>query len=83
MFLRTKFICIIWTDQKEIYNSLCSWGLSLFVLFERTGCWKGEWTSSWGLSLFVLFELSKPNSANDSSSWGLSLFVLFEHDKGL
>ena len=34
----------------------CSWGLSLFVLFERIyGALGGDY-SSWGLSLFVLFE---------------------------
>ena len=33
-----------------------SWGLSLFVLFERMDKLKFMTKRSWGLSLFVLFE---------------------------
>ena len=35
LFLRTKFICIIWTGVCWMNNIIGSWGLSLFVLFER------------------------------------------------
>ena len=35
----------------------CSWGLSLFVLFELFKDRWIKWIGSWGLSLFVLFEL--------------------------
>ena len=35
---------------------LGSWGLSLFVLFERVSMVTRKQLSSWGLSLFVLFE---------------------------
>ena len=33
-FLRTKFICIIWTKPSTFPTVPSSWGLSLFVLFE-------------------------------------------------
>ena len=33
-FLRTEFICIIWTETDVIQTWRCSWGLNLFVLFE-------------------------------------------------
>ena len=33
-----------------------SWGLSLFVLFERGYNFPSVLVGSWGLSLFVLFE---------------------------
>ena len=57
---------------------MCSWGLSLFVLFELENA-KGKLASgSWGLSLFVLFELTWQIVKQKRSSWGLSLFVLFE-----
>ena len=35
-FLRTEFICIIWTVNVFLINGLGSWGLNLFVLFERS-----------------------------------------------
>ena len=56
LFLRTKFICIIWTNTTTVTLEVSSWGLSLFVLFEQGA--EGDVTvpSSWGLSLFVLFE---------------------------
>ena len=54
-FLRTKFICIIWTGGELGDGSLSSWGLSLFVLFELCSVCKTQKESSWGLSLFVLF----------------------------
>ena len=34
-FLRTEFICIIWTCRSNSAVCLCSWGLNLFVLFEQ------------------------------------------------
>ena len=37
---------------------MCSWGLSLFVLFERISDGTLKFESSWGLGLFVLFELT-------------------------
>ena len=55
-----------------------SWGLSLFVLFERYSFYSSRWASSWGLSLFVLFEQNFLQATSQSCSWGLSLFVLFE-----
>ena len=36
--------------------ALCSWGLSLFVLFEHMINASIGAIGSWGLSLFVLFE---------------------------
>ena len=56
MFLRTKFICIIWTLQKYDDETESSWGLSLFVLFEPREFAPNVAQGSWGLSLFVLFE---------------------------
>ena len=56
----------------------CSWGLSLFVLFELYDDYTIKINSSWGLSLFVLFELLYWTRYFQSGSWGLSLFVLFE-----
>ena len=79
MFLRTKFICIIWTFICIGSPNSCSWGLSLFVLFEPNATEVGGKESSWGLSLFVLFEPLVTHYENGHSSWGLSLFVLFEH----
>ena len=38
-------------------NRAGSWGLSLFVLFERSLVNSMFDSCSWGLSLFVLFEL--------------------------
>ena len=55
-FLRAKFICIIWTNDKYILDACCSWGLSLFVLFEPRFIGQQKRLCSWGLSLFVLFE---------------------------
>ena len=55
-----------------------SWGLSLFVLFERSAWRNGSDDGSWGLSLFVLFEPWPKQVQMLYSSWGLSLFVLFE-----
>ena len=55
-----------------------SWGLSLFVLFERPYYNLIGAKSSWGLSLFVLFELLHLFHLGFDRSWGLSLFVLFE-----
>ena len=34
-FLRIEFICIIWTNLAVNYIDYRSWGLNLFVLFER------------------------------------------------
>ena len=56
VFLRAKFICIIWTSKSRKRVKRCSWGLSLFVLFERIISQDNQDISSWGLSLFVLFE---------------------------
>ena len=56
MFLRTKFICIIWTMAIIRNTYASSWGLSLFVLFEQDIHIHSVTNSSWGLSLFVLFE---------------------------
>ena len=77
-FLRTKFICIIWTKPCSSCTHFSSWGLSLFVLFEHSRHGLDDWCCSWGLSLFVLFELSSNEDWQSRSSWGLSLFVLFE-----
>ena len=55
-FLRIEFICIIWTDWYPLLISSCSWGLNLFVLFERSEYIVHAWIGSWGLNLFVLFE---------------------------
>ena len=57
---------------------LCSWGLSLFVLFEPYDKLKWVALGSWGLSLFVLFEHMTADGSITPRSWGLSLFVLFE-----
>ena len=57
---------------------VCSWGLSLFVLFEQVGQHNIKSPRSWGLSLFVLFERLLFIYRQSQSSWGLSLFVLFE-----
>ena len=56
-----------------------SWGLSLFVLFERLVSSSIALPRSWGLSLFVLFEHDRKWKRWLKCSWGLSLFVLFEH----
>ena len=77
-FLRTKFICIIWTFGGVDDHVPGSWGLSLFVLFEPTERNSYNAGGSWGLSLFVLFEQLGDANSDCSSSWGLSLFVLFE-----
>ena len=55
-FLRTKFICIIWTHSNGMLDHCGSWGLSLFVLFELSIANTENDKGSWGLSLFVLFE---------------------------
>ena len=34
-FLRIEFICIIWTDRNVVTDTVRSWGLNLFVLFEQ------------------------------------------------
>ena len=60
-----------------------SWGLSLFVLFERSRIPTKERSGSWGLSLFVLFEQKWNHLVTFKSSWGLSLFVLFEQSKDI
>ena len=78
MFLRTKFICIIWTLNLKITRTSGSWGLSLFVLFEPFTSGKPAKLGSWGLSLFVLFEPFTSGKPAKLGSWGLSLFVLFE-----
>ena len=83
MFLRTKFICIIWTQEQFNSVKVSSWGLSLFVLFERPYTGDCCRLSSWGLSLFVLFEPACPTWIATCGSWGLSLFVLFERASGL
>ena len=57
-FLRIEFICIIWTLYEKGLNSWSSWGLNLFVLFERIRSHSPTPNCSWGLNLFVLFELS-------------------------
>ena len=57
LFLRTEFICIIWTGRQIRLLVFCSWGLNLFVLFERIGGIVYSPKGSWGLNLFVLFEL--------------------------
>ena len=54
--MRTKFICIIWTYKTNCNDCDCSWGLSLFVLFEPEPKYLEDYQGSWGLSLFVLFE---------------------------
>ena len=54
--MRTKFICIIWTQQLVDKETPSSWGLSLFVLFEPDEWYNTTNKGSWGLSLFVLFE---------------------------
>ena len=59
LFLRTKFICIIWTKNSGRTRQSCSWGLSLFVLFEPDRQTEQCHGGSWGLSLFVLFELCR------------------------
>ena len=59
-------------------KTVSSWGLSLFVLFEREQKNTQTETRSWGLSLFVLFERSCKAKVHRNGSWGLSLFVLFE-----
>ena len=83
LFLRTKFICIIWTNAQGINVNPCSWGLSLFVLFEPLEKVYSKFIGSWGLSLFVLFEPLKMICACSSCSWGLSLFVLFELNRAI
>ena len=60
-FLRTKFICIIWTFEPKEERVHGSWGLSLFVLFERSFRKSHRRKRSWGLSLFVLFEQVNEN----------------------
>ena len=78
MFLRAKFICIIWTIR---------WLIDVYYRFLRAKFICIIWTKalkelltagSWGLSLFVLFELNFLLPGKENSSWGLSLFVLFE-----
>ena len=76
--MRTKFICIIWTTDKENPRIEGSWGLSLFVLFEPFDVIDKKHCCSWGLSLFVLFERKQHGLERCVRSWGLSLFVLFE-----
>ena len=39
LFLRIEFICIIWTDDERLGLVCSSWGLNLFVLFERDFAW--------------------------------------------
>ena len=76
--MRTKFICIIWTENAKGKLASSSWGLSLFVLFEHNATMSQERIGSWGLSLFVLFERILWQVLLELCSWGLSLFVLFE-----
>ena len=78
MFLRTKFICIIWSSVATSSDLTGSWGLSLFVLFEEEAYRAKFDYRSWGLSLFVLFEVKNMVIVIHWGSWGLSLFVLFE-----
>ena len=42
--------------EEEMAVNVSSWGLSLFVLFERKFTQEPKDEGSWGLSLFVLFE---------------------------
>ena len=42
--------------MRWVHRQVCSWGLSLFVLFEQAVRDQREEIGSWGLSLFVLFE---------------------------
>ena len=77
-FLRTMFICIIWTSAPSACQSACSWGLCLFVLFEPSSGRDYSTMRSWGLCLFVLFELLVCKDVIITGSWGLCLFVLFE-----
>ena len=77
-FLRIEFICIIWTVRFFLISGLGSWGLNLFVLFERRRTLGTRIRSSWGLNLFVLFEHTKREIEKKVRSWGLNLFVLFE-----
>ena len=64
-FLRTKFICIIWTNTTHCVNLVCSWGLSLFVLFEPFFNIIIKCIGSWGLSLFGLFERPRPSTTRN------------------
>ena len=68
--------------MEDVYSGCCSWGLSLFVLFEPADSDTTETKGSWGLSLFVLFEHNTMSTFTVTSSWGLSLFVLFELQHG-
>ena len=58
VFLRIEFICIIWTLDGGYEKAEGSWGLNLFVLFERSITEHEKREGSWGLNLFVLFELA-------------------------
>ena len=58
LFLRIEFICIIWTMTNTENLEARSWGLNLFVLFEREDIRDCVSLRSWGLNLFVLFELT-------------------------
>ena len=77
-FLRTEFICIIWTCIQANRWIQSSWGLNLFVLFELNATRPFPFRCSWGLNLFVLFEQFYSNHSQALCSWGLNLFVLFE-----
>ena len=70
-FLRIEFICIIWTNLAVNYIDYRSWGLNLFVLFERLMAVNGTIVGSWGLNLFVLFELGNGNRLQKNCSSGL------------
>ena len=64
MFLRTKFICIIWTDQTALLMQ-SSFLRTKFICIIWTEQLCGLcWYSSWGLSLFVLFELTEKKHSN-------------------
>ena len=67
-FLRTKFICIIWTCS-TIGLEVCMFLRTKFICIIWTSSEELEMNnSSWGLSLFVLFELSL-------SIWGLNMVL--------
>ena len=81
--MRIEFICIIWTYFIGAKSYVGSWGLNLFVLFERANIYFNNCNSSWGLNLFVLFERLVLIVNQQQCSWGLNLFVLFELNAGV
>ena len=57
MFLRTEFICIIWTIFTILFSHVMFLRTEFICIIWTTNTYQFSLYSSWGLNLFVLFEL--------------------------